>query len=145
MSDEKDYVPFTLPVGAKLPSVAIVGKPQLVNFGPEPLSQEEADAILAQMEAAEKKYGAPDWGRFMGCQHERLEESPIRKGGGIQFTWHLGKPLSRGLWHDIVFRLQPRSLWIIRPGEGEWCLGVSKHITIYLDENDNVRDIYYAP
>ncbi len=144
---EKDYVGFTLPEGFDLSTIpgVIVGKPQLVHFGPEPLSQEEADKILAKMEADEKKYGKPDWGRFLGCQHERFERCPMKKGGGIQFGRHFGKPLSDRLWEDIVFRLQPHSMWIIRNNEAEWCLGVSNHVTIYLDENDNVRDIYYAP
>jgi hypothetical protein len=97
-------------------------------------------ALVKEIEEAE-----PNWEPYMGCNHNWVDNKGIKFGGGIRLGYHQGKPLSKALWMDLVHRLCVHSLWIIRHNEGEWCLGRSCAASVYLDENNNVRDIYYCP
>lgn len=82
-----------------------------------------------------------DWTPFMGNNCEHLEPR-IWAGGGVSFARHLGKPLSLGLWDDIMFRLTPSSLRIYRPQDAAWTDGaMGRRVIVLLDENDNVADI----
>jgi len=89
----------------------------------------------------------PDWTPYYGSNHKRLPDiQGMKFGGGITYKSHLGKPLNDRLWQDILYRMNVTSLWIIKDGQSEWCLGRGPgSMTIYLDENDLVEDIYYVP
>jgi hypothetical protein len=88
-----------------------------------------------------------NWQPYFGCNRNRIEnEYSIQMGGGISYLSHLNKPLSQRLWEDIVYRMRVHNLWIIKDGDSEWCLGRgSGSMTIYLDKNNNVSNIYYVP
>ncbi len=90
-------------------------------------------------------YNPPDWDRFRGNNHEYLDAPQMKYGGGISFTGHIGKPLSVSLWDDLIYRLQVRSMRIYGPDSCQWCDAPRCIAYIYLDKNDNVRDIYYVP
>lgn len=88
----------------------------------------------------------PEWERFFRCNHERVPEYNVRRGGGIEFSNHFGKPLSQRLWEDITQRLHIRTLWVLRPPWEEWTIGhIGTHLTLYLDDKDYVVDAYYSP
>jgi hypothetical protein len=60
----------------------------------------------------------------------------------VSIASHLGKPLSKALWDDLVHCLGISGLWIIRYGESEWC--ISCPCIIRLDKNECVKDIQFG-
>jgi hypothetical protein len=83
------------------------------------------------------EYPQPDWDKYRGCNSIPIN-TPNRMFGMVSFTEHIGKPLSKSLWEDLVFRLGISGLWILQNQE-EWC--ISCPCKIYLDEDGNVKDI----
>ena len=87
----------------------------------------------------------PDWTPYYGCNHKRLPEVNSTYGGGFNYKSHLGKPLNDRLWQDILYRMHVTNLWILKDQE-EWTIGRMRGaMTVYLDKDDNVEDIYYVP
>jgi hypothetical protein len=84
---------------------------------------------------------------YFGVNWNHIPQPSGYWGGGFRFKEHLGKPLTRGLWEDLVERAGIDRLWILRKGErSEPLLGRSAGAsTIYLDEAENVEDILLIP
>jgi hypothetical protein len=88
----------------------------------------------------------PDWEKYFGNNHHRLPRVDVTCGGGVYFKNHLGKPLSHQLWQDLIHRFTITGLCIYKPNDLQWTLDWGDgHCLIYLDDKDNVRDIYIVP
>jgi hypothetical protein len=88
----------------------------------------------------------PDWDSFMGDNRRDIETPTRRFGGAVSFASHLGKPLSRELWQDLMFRLQVRQLCVIRPNdEVKTVAPLVRAAFVQVDEQMNVTDVEYWP
>lgn len=97
-------------------------------------------------EALAAMYTPADWTPFMGNNHNTLKLShEMTYGGGVSFKHHLGKPLTQGLWDDLVYRLKLRHFRIYRHDETQWTIGCSNGAIINLDKDGSVSDIYIQP
>lgn len=85
-----------------------------------------------------------EWERFRHCNSETIHDAGARRQGGIQFGWHVGKPLRQELWEDLVHVVGIRGLWILA-NEPEWTIEPipGPYAVVYVDshETDIVRDI----
>lgn len=85
----------------------------------------------------------PNWDKYRKCNHHKFTVAN-RKLGLISFKEHLNKKLSKELWDDLIYRIRPNTLWIIKQMEEVWTIGhLLSHVTIYIDDNDVVLDIFY--
>lgn len=89
----------------------------------------------------------PDWWQpFFDNNHLTIGTPKIFCGGDISFRWHLGKPLSVGLYQDLFHRLAITGLCIYRHNMPRWTIGWRRgHCCVQLDENENIWDIDYVP
>ena len=86
--------------------------------------------------------------RHLGDCRRKIPESSIRRGGGVSFKFHIGRPLSIALWQDVYERLMSTSISVLGPGFGEEkTIGIlfGPHCSIYLDDDWLVSDIYWTP
>jgi hypothetical protein len=87
-----------------------------------------------------------NWGPYFGNNHERIERPDVTAFGHVSFASHFGKPLSQGLWEDLIHRMTISGLCIYRPGDMQWAIGWgSGHCCVYLDSQEQVKDIHYCP
>ena len=88
-----------------------------------------------------------DWAPHMGNNHLRLPFPPSATfGGAVSFRRHLGKPLSQALWDDLRYRFGCTHFCVYRHNEMQWTMGWGAgHVTINLDESDNVFDVQVVP
>lgn len=88
----------------------------------------------------------PNWDKFRGNNHEKIELPEIHCGGSFDFSKHLGKPLSNELWEDLFHRLLISGLCIYKYYDSEWTCGWPEgHCIINLDEKENVSRIRFDP
>lgn len=105
------------------------------------LEPENAAELLAYEEAFE----TPQWPRFRGNNHELLDDPGVRRFGGVSFKRHLGKPLTRELWVDLVSRLRVRRIRVYRPQDCEWSDAINRAAKVLVDNDGNVTDVTYYP
>ena len=67
--------------------------------------------------------------------------------GGVRFLRYAGKPLSAELWEDIVGRLKPRYLHVLRHDQEEKTFRLlgGSDLRIYLDEQNRIWEIAWYP
>ncbi len=83
----------------------------------------------------------PEWDRFYGCNGYWIQ-TPDKMCGGISFASHIGKPLSKELWYDLMFRLQVQKLRVLRKCDADTTeMPFQLTAKVYLDENEHVRDV----
>lgn len=88
----------------------------------------------------------PRWQHFYGFNSIRIPNFGMKWGGGVSFKEHLGKPLSPRLWKDLTMRIQAEWIQIYRPNDTIPCVATSYgQVNIHLDDEGNVKDIYYTP
>lgn len=87
----------------------------------------------------------PDWGRFLGNNHERIETNGSMCGS-LSFREHLGQPLTKRLWEDLMFRLRITGLCIYGRDSEQWTIGWGAgHCSITFAADGFVRDIEIVP
>lgn len=58
----------------------------------------------------------------------------------------VGSPLLPLLWQHVLEVVRPMRLWIIPPKYPVWTFTpIGSHLTIYVDDNDNVIDFRFSP
>lgn len=88
----------------------------------------------------------PDWDKFRGNNREKIELPDVHCGGAVDLGNHIGKPLSKELWVDLVHRLMISGLCVYGYDQSQWTLGWGDgHCIINLNESDNVRRIHFSP
>lgn len=84
----------------------------------------------------------PDWDTFRGNNNRWIQG--CRKGGGfVSFDAIVGQPLTASLWKTLMFTFGVQRLKVLAWDDWqttEPALGIS--CTIYLDRNENVKDIH---
>jgi hypothetical protein len=108
------------------------------------MSKEDIEKMMAQQDAIKKEASIPRWDEYRGDHHNSIPDPGIMQGGSVSFTRHIGKPLSKELWFDIVFRLRGFNLRVYPEGGSRWT-DTWDNCTVWVDENDVVKDIEYKP
>lgn len=92
------------------------------------------------------KLSTADWTPFFGNNSVKIQRPDIFAGGAVSFDRHIGKPLSQGLWEDLIHRLIISGLGIYRYNDSQCCIGWSEgKCIINLDEKENIEHMYFWP
>lgn len=86
-------------------------------------------------------YPPPSWEEYYGCNHKPILTNS-RYGGMVSVARHIGRPLSTGLWEDLVHRLGISRLWVLKYNQERWCM--DSQCVVILDENNYVKDIEFG-
>ncbi len=87
-----------------------------------------------------------NWKPYFGNNNLVIELPDWRGGGSVRFSEHLGKPLTQGLWEDLIHRICINGMCIYKYDDFQWTVGWGPgHVNINLDEKDNVKEISYTP
>jgi hypothetical protein len=86
----------------------------------------------------------PDWDRYRGNHHNSIPDPKQMFGGSVSFARHLGMPLTRDLWEDIVFRLRAFNLRVYSAGQEQWT-DTWADCVIHLNGDGYIDDISYKP
>lgn len=82
----------------------------------------------------------------MGNQHHIFTASTYRRGGGFHFSSVIGSALDENLWEIVCDWIRPIGMRVYHPNEPTWTDShIGRHLIIYLDDADRVKDVYFTP
>lgn len=79
----------------------------------------------------------------LGQNMDDLLSPPERRGGRVSFSGWIGKQLGRSIEEDILYRIKPSGLWILRDGREEKTIGplITPNLTIRVNDKDVVTGV----
>lgn len=141
--EDAEAAGYTVPGHGQIPNQHIVGQRQLIN-PPRDKTKEEIEEMMKEHDRIMEEASVPKWDEYRGDHHSAIPDPGIMQGGSVDFRRHLDKPLSKELWFDIVFRLRGFNLRVYNVGGSRWT-DTWDNMTVWVDDNDIVRDIQYKP
>ena len=84
--------------------------------------------------------------KFIGDNHNCLDENTVMKGGSVHFGNHINNHLSDKLWEDLEFRLHATNIRIYTSSDLMWLDGpIQGSVRIILEGDYRIADIVFTP
>lgn len=86
---------------------------------------------------------SPFFTEHLGQNMNTLSHPTLCRGGSVRFKDWFGKQLGWSIEEDILYRIKPAGLWILRDGREEKTIGplITPNLTIRINDEDVVTGV----